>query len=351
MRQKSDLMREFGSDFHFVYSPYTYQFPLEEYFRIQYYANGRHAIQALIRYKLFSQKWKRIWLPEYFCYQVVDAIKQTGICTMFYADHPLLVNDDAIIAQLPFENGDVLLRMNYFGLRSWRDNTEIPIEVIEDHSHDFLSSWAFHSNADYCIVSLRKTLPLTEGGILWSPLAKDLPFELLSTETNEMLSSERLNAMLLKKMYLEKKFEDKDYFRKKYIDTEQRLDCLALSGISSIDSYLLKHIDVEFVYQKKRKNWRLLTSLLKKEIEYLLPENLERSTPFSLIMNFDSDEKRERFRSLLIKNQIYPALLWVIPDGHKNVNDKLHSLLSIHCDVRYLDRDIEYLALRMNDLL
>jgi hypothetical protein len=40
--------------------------------------------------------------------------------------------------------------------------------LVEDHSHDPFSPWAVGSSADYAFCSLRKTLPVPDGGLLWS---------------------------------------------------------------------------------------------------------------------------------------------------------------------------------------
>ena len=123
--------------------------------------SGRQTIVALIA----QHQWKRIWLPVYFCYEVVDTIRQTGIELLFYPDYPGAY-DQNIVSELPYKKGDVLLRMNYFGLRTRRSNQSLPIPVIEDHSHDLLGRWSLYSDADWCIASIRKTLPTVEGGMV-----------------------------------------------------------------------------------------------------------------------------------------------------------------------------------------
>lgn len=99
-------------------------------------------------------------MPEYFCYEIIDSIKKNDIEICFYNDNPLL-DDDIEISKIKFEDGDVLFRMNFFGLREFRDNSELGISVIEDHSHDLIGDWPVNSNADWCIASLRKTLPIS----------------------------------------------------------------------------------------------------------------------------------------------------------------------------------------------
>ena len=107
-------------------------------------------------------EWKRLFVPEYFCYKVIGAIRTTGIELVFYPDYPLADDETIINHRSNFVEGDVILRMNYFGLRSRRDNSNLNVTVIEDHSHDLFSEWALNSNADWCIASLRKSLPIPD---------------------------------------------------------------------------------------------------------------------------------------------------------------------------------------------
>ena len=154
-------MIEFGSDFHYIDSYDSGRAHLTDVFRgATLLADGRQCIVVLIR----QYGWKRIWMPDYFCYEVIDTIKeQTGIEVMFYEDNPL---HEAQVENLPFKDGDVLLRMNFFGMRGLRSNKKILCPVIEDHSHDPFGHWALYSDADWCISSIRKILPLPEGGMM-----------------------------------------------------------------------------------------------------------------------------------------------------------------------------------------
>ena len=159
-------MKEFGSDFHLIDSFLSKRAHLTDVYReVVLMADGRQCIVTLIQ----QYGWKRMWMPEYFCYEVIATIaKQTGIEIVYYLDLPK-GNDGMMVEALPYQNGDVLFRVNYFGMRDFRSNKNIPIPVIEDHSHDLLGHWALYSDADWCIASLRKTLPLPEGGMMWSP--------------------------------------------------------------------------------------------------------------------------------------------------------------------------------------
>ena len=332
-------MKEFGSDFHYLASD---DFNLENSQSkcdAQFYANGRQALQALI----LNNTWKRIWIPAYFCYKVVEAIKQTGILVLFYPDAPTF-DDVSIISTIPFNEHDVLLRMNYFGLRTWRDNSTIPISVIEDHSHDFSGEWSSGSNADWCFASLRKTIPMPEGGVLWSPKKLNHPPKMVSTVENDLLSYKRLSSMLMKTLYLSGKSVSKQQFRQLYIETEHTFLSLEKSSISEVCFSIYQHFNIQKWNKVKSRNWNLLSTIKTDTISILQPENVEKCNPFSLILKFNSTIDRESCRQTFLENEIYPATLWEIPQYQdKEIVHLSQTTLSLPCDARYDLDDMEYL--------
>ena len=180
-------MIEFGSDFHYIDSYNSGRAHLAGVCRgATLLADGRQCIVALIR----QYGWKRIWMPDYFCYEVIETIKlQTGLTVVFYEDTPL---QEGQVDNLPFKEGDVLLRMNFFGIRDKRSNANIPCPVIEDHTHEHIDHWSLYIDADWCISSVRKILPLPEGGMMWSPKEHKLEVEIKPSEENEKIAAIRL---------------------------------------------------------------------------------------------------------------------------------------------------------------
>lgn len=335
-------MIEYGSDFHWIADSYISKggnLPCDG----QLYACGRHAITSLLHEGQRCMNWERIWMPEYFCYEVIGAIARTGIEIRYYPDSPEKC-DDAAISALKFQEGDVLFRMNYFGLRGFRSNKNIPVPVIEDHSHNLLSEWALNSDADYCTASLRKTLPLTAGGILWSPRGCHLPEAPASNAETENLSKRRADAMRQKTLYLNGQIRDKSNFRNCYMETEETLGTLPVSSISRIDRALLTEFDTDRFYRQKYRNYAALKSLLHKNINILVAESPE-AIPFSMILKFDSRNELEHIKRNLVNSSVYAAHLWPLP---KNIEPEYGSYLSIHCDGRYSEDDMEELARRIN---
>ena len=339
-------MIEFGSDFHLVASCGSSRRHLTDVFPgALLLADGRQSIVLLIR----QHGWKRIWIPEYFCYEVIGSIEdQTGIRVMYYEENPMR---EAAVESLPFAAGDVLLRVNFFGLRGFRSNRGIPCPVIEDHTHDLLGPWAAHSDADWCIASLRKTLPVPEGGMLWSPKGLPLPAEVRGTEENERIAATRWEGMALKARYLDGAAVRKEDFRKCYTETEEWFDhALPVAIDDRSRAFLSQELDLERWQDAKRSNWCLLRELVR-GCDVLAPEE-EACTAFSLVLLFESRERRDEVRKQLIGKAVYPAILWAVPDGVSGASkDFSGRMLSVHCDGRYSGQDIRQLAGMLNKLL
>ena len=120
-------MIEFGSDFHGCEDDFIKNTScFKDLVNLRYYASGRHALEAIIK----QEKWERIWIPAYFCYEVIDYISSLGLEVKFYDDNPFKIDDDYTVKYLPYKEGDVLLRVNYYGLRHKRSNKELNIPVI-----------------------------------------------------------------------------------------------------------------------------------------------------------------------------------------------------------------------------
>ena len=333
-------MKEFGSDFHYI-PPIGGGNTLRDFFpSANYYADGRQALIDLYR----SQGWQRLWVPEYFCYDVIASLKEAGLNLCFYVDYP--VNDDIINNlnvndNLNFRYGDAILRVNYFGMRSCRSPEKLMVPVVEDHTHDLIGGWAMNSHADWCIASLRKTLPIPEGGMLWSPVGLKLPQAPAVSEENEKIAAVRWEAMRLKSRYLAGENVDKAAFRAGFVDTEDYFDRAEVCALDKESQRYLKTFDVREWYNRKRENWELLCDIKGEGMKVLRPESMG-CYPFSLVLVFTSGYDRDRVRKVLIEKQIYPAILWSIPHcpANGNIFQFAKGMLSIHCDARYTKEEI-----------
>ena len=341
-------MKEFGSDFHYIDNYNSGRAHLTDVFRnATLLADGRLCIVSLIH----QEGWKRLWVPEYFCYEVIETIrKSTGIEIVSYPDYPL-ANDWEIIQDLPFEEGDALLRMNYYGMRDFRSEKTIPVPVIEDHTHDLLGHWALYSDADWCFASLRKSLPLPEGGMIWSPKGFRFINELVNTDDNVQVASKRWQAMQMKRNYIDGTMQDKESFRKLFVETEEWFDSAEPSLIDKQSREYIERLDINAWIGSKRMNWQMLRSSLSDKIQIMLPED-DSCTMFSMVVLTENKEDRDALRKRLIGDSVYPAILWQVPGTANDVvKDFSCRMLSIHCDGRYDKEDIQQLAIIVNQAI
>ena len=335
-------MKEFGSDFHYVDFYNSGRNFLTEFLgRATFLAAGRQCIVSLIR----QYGWQRLWMPDYYCYEVVGTIKeQTGIEVVMYEDSPL---KEGHVETLPFEEGDVLLRINFFGMRYHRSNKSIPVPVIEDHSHDTSGPWALYSDADWCISSIRKTMPLPEGGIMWSP--KQLKVESSNFRDSREckdVAEMRWQAMEMKAAYLRGEDVRKEEFRKRYTETEEWFDHAEPAFIDERSRRTISEsLDINLWVWAKRKNWKLLYSLINKDHCQVITAEHDSCTMFSMVLLMESKEQRDALRKRLIDVSVYPAILWNVPDGVSPASEDFSErMISIHCDGRYSEVDIRRMA-------
>ena len=337
--------KEFGSDFHSLTFENIEAINFPDNFIL--YGAGRYAINDII---LNNTNWKTIYIPDYFCYDVVDYIKKTGIEIKYYEDNPLN-NDEESIAKIDFSKGDVLLRMNFFGIRGFRDNSNIEVPVIEDHSHNLFSDWAINSNADWCVASLRKSLPIPDGGISWSPKNYSIEKPILIKEHSK-LALVRSDAMLLKKAYLFGEYVcNKNDFLKSYRTSEALFGEQDISSISNVSLDYLKNIP-KSIDNIKKINYNLLKSMLLKNKIVILEEN-KKDNPFSFVILFESLKERNRVREILTRNNLYTAILWKIENKNasKNTISFSNRMLSLPIDIRYSKEDIIIMSNIINNAI
>ena len=192
---------EFGSDFHLCAYPIGKSI-LDIYQNANLYIDGRQALIDIVK----QNQWERIWVPSYYCYEFVESIRP--YIEVKYYNYTPFEDLNQALDKITISDKEAIVISNFFGLNDQSHNY-LKGTVIEDHSHDLISDWARNSNADWCFASLRKTLPVADGGILWSPKHYNLPRQPRHTEAGDKLADDRYRAMALKSQYLEVIKKDK----------------------------------------------------------------------------------------------------------------------------------------------
>lgn len=317
--------------------------------------SGRDGLRALLLHGRNQRGWRRLWLPGYFCQEVAAALGEI-LPLAAYDDTPLHVS-----ATLPTDllrPGDVVLWVDFFGLRAgpFACSGLNGVEVIEDYTHDPWAPGAWRSAADWCVASLRKTLPVPDGGVLWSPRGHDLPTAVPVTAQRRLASLEKLAGMHLKNLYLAGHRVEKDAFRALARAGEQ---CIAAGEVSAMPVWtaeLLKTFPVRQWRERRGRNFALLHAGLAvlDGISVLIPSGdggddtwpPAQGVPFSCVLVFDTPERREAVRRALIARRVYPAVLWpleapALPGIPPAAVDLSRRTLSLNCDMRYTADDME----------
>jgi dTDP-4-amino-4,6-dideoxygalactose transaminase len=304
--------------------------------------SGRDALKLVLQEK----RWKRLWVPSYFCQDVVHALIQCPVEIVCYKDSPIDAVPDLNV--VPFREGDAVLIVNYFGLRRQEDIVVPgPVGVIEDHTHGPCSRWAYESKADYCITSLRKIFPLPDGGTAWSPKGHALPPLMEATSELEAASAARLGAMLQKTLYLEGHSVDKRTFLELSTLGEERFESIGASGMTAFSRALLSVLPVTRWEQNRRNNFHRFAEALSlgKSFRILMPQDSQEA-PFCVPFVFEDSELRNRVGARLIQQAIYPTTLWRlegpllegVPQEHRELSRRMFIL---PCDARYSGKDVD----------
>jgi hypothetical protein len=339
---------EHGSDF--AYPDLAPDAPRAEWLppRATYWHSGRHALRALLR----ALRPSRVLFPSFYCQDVLDAAD--GVEVRAYALGPEDARVDA--ASLDLRPGDVLVVTNTFGLRAAPPIELVPdgVVLVEDHTHDPMSAWARSSTADFAFASLRKWLPVPDGGVLWSPRGEAVPepptFDPERHARFASITLDRLTGMLLKQRYLGGEAVSKDAFRARAIAGEAAIGRGDPAPMSPVSRAFLDVLPAPAWRAVRASNHDAFASALAElPGARLLTSTSGGRVPYAAVLCFDDPAKRDAVRSRLVEQRIYPAVLWPIdadrapgiPPAHVELSRRI---LCIHCDHRYGPSDMERVA-------
>lgn len=331
---------EVGGEFH---SPVETPRPFHPWPRpAVWYALGRHAVDGLIA--LLGVR--TLWLPDYFCHEVAVGW-EARVDVRTYEDDPRW--EEPRWETLEAGRRDLVVAVNHFGARTgagWDERrAEADWLLVEDHSHDPFSPWAVGSSADFAFSSLRKTLPVPDGGILWSPRDLDLPPQPRgSAEGSEL----KLAAMLLKGQYLGGGGDHlKERFRRLQLEGEEQLARASVAAASpAAREAVIGGAPLPWRVRRADNAVHLLGLLAGLEIaEPVFDEWPAGAAPLGVVLVFRSESVRDRVRETLREAGVYCPVHWRIErPASERVRDLSTRVLTIPTDWRYTDADMERVA-------
>ncbi|WP_298555597.1 hypothetical protein [uncultured Algibacter sp.] len=308
--------------------------------------SGRHAIKYIIENINKINKVNIIWVPEYYCQHVTHWLKQNYNNIKFYEVKP--ANNSYIIDGSNFlKENDIILINNFWGTSECLINyTEKNFQIVEDHSHGWLSKSCIESNADFCFASLRKSVPTPLGGIAWIPNGDKLGvIEVNGSDYFKNIWTNISNAMLKKQEFEKKEGIDED-LKKEFLelvyDAENKMhNNYDLFEIDTKHKVILKEYLKHNYLDFKKNNFEKIVKLINQNNKFSILNN--DTTPFGLTLLFQNIIELNEFKEYLIFHSVYPSLLW------PNNSIKYGYFLNIHVDYRYNNLDIEYIASVINN--
>lgn len=318
--------------------------------KVTFTGSGRDALYTIVNalktliIAFPEDKGGRLWLPSYYCHPITEVLARCSDVRI-YNSTPFV---GAQIDQLLSEK-DIVVAPEYFGNKSELLVRGNPI-ILLDKTHNPLSHYDYEFDIAFEFGSLRKILPTADGGFIRaSDKFKDLIRSTSTTEYHKSVVALVRSAMKKKSHFLTLGQGKKSEYLKLYAKGESSFgDVLNPSGSTYPHETLLR-ADFNYYFQKRIRNKLEILERLESFREYLTI--LE--SPLFLILQFESNPKREMVRQQLIKESIYSAVLWPVDDRYMNSSDieLSESMLVVPTDHRYNKEQVELLSFRLEKVL
>lgn len=304
------------------------------------YASGRAALyQILMSIKLTTFK---VWLPDWLCESMIDAVRKTCIAYDFYhVGNDLRIDVERFVEEnKPISQNDAIVLVNYFGLvdveqtiQQLRDKKVFSV-IIED---DVQALFSFLDDkphaADYRFTSLRKSIAAPDGGLVWTKR----PMPVANKENT--FTPVKLKGALIKG---NSKEGDPDEAYLKYFEEGEELIEENYESVMSRESQnIFATTNLEEVAQRRRRNAQyLIRELQTVDIDHLLPLKNDCVPLFVPVAINDRDDLRRTLR----QHSIFCPVHWPLRDDMKHLETGAFMAeheLSLVIDQRYSLEDIQ----------
>lgn len=323
----------------------------------EFYLSGRTALYEIIKDVKSKRNVTNVYLPNYVCESMIKPFEDSGIKVGFY---DIKVTSKGFEYCLePNKQIDIILIMNYFGLFNNKYDNDLKkiinnysnSIIIEDITHNLLSLNDYNA-VDYMYGSIRKWDGFYSGGIAYSKEEKTICSQTLIDATK--FYATRKNGMDKKKQYIEQdKYIDKRFLK----DFERAEELLELDykhvQMDSLSREMFCNWDENLVRRKRRENYnKLLKGCDVYESIGAYPICIEldnEDVPLFMPLIFENEAQRNKVRKVLIDNKVYCPVHWPIYESIKSIDCISKYELSIPCDQRYDEKNMEYIINVLRD--
>lgn len=271
-----------------------------------YHASGRAALYSILQ-SLKNRDIRKVLLPDYLCSTIVTTVSTAQLKYAFYRLNESLLPDIEDVKTKVDENTAILI-INYFGMQNLSDSLSaikrlscnIPIIVDDVQAlKSYLNSES--TDIDYSFTSLRKWLPVPDGGLVRSKRN--------DTETPDGVNSfwiKKLNGLVLKSLRENLKGMDEVYLHL-LEEGENKIDQSLSARGSEVTNLVFDRTDFDIVFSKRKYNASFILSGLKDiGIKPVISPRHD-SVPFFIPIIL---ENRDTIRKELFKHNIFCPVHW-----------------------------------------
>lgn len=294
--------------------------------------SGRGALQSILHVACDSNDEGTVWMPSYYCWDVTRYIAD-GRRVRTYPSTPT-----GVCYPSEFADGDVLVITSYFGQRPQTPSTEAA-SVLLDTTHDPLADWAKSFPAGWVFGSLRKTLPMSEGGYVADRLSDQQLVLKRARIKGDDEYQRGLAAIQAKAKWLIDGHGSKSEFYLALQQHEEAFAHLEPTQMSETASEFLRTLPVRHWRHQRIQNAAHLRATLGDAPAFqALPST------FGVPLLMRTPAEAEEVKRTLIENEIYPAVIWPQPDEMHSETMISKRLLLLHTDHRYGSAEMERTA-------
>jgi hypothetical protein len=301
--------------------------------------SGRDALKAIAR----EYSPRVVLLPALACDSMLFPFEMYGHQIRYYK-----LNKDYSIDMDSLDIGQhpvLFLYMEYFGKKAISDaeleqmKTKGNMVFIEDRTHNLIWERTSSFQPDYTIASLRKWIPVPDGGLLWGSIKE--PFN-----SDTAFSQLRLQAQCMRHQYFQSGDEKiKTEYRKIFSEVSDLMDHDEPCRMSAYSYALAKKTDWEEVCSQRKKNAEILISILQQSPYITLIQ--DKAGLSDLYVAFIVPN-RDRIQRQLSAEGIFNTIIWPISDDQKAAcgvaKHTEQNMLAAPCDQRYTADDMNYIG-------
>jgi dTDP-4-amino-4,6-dideoxygalactose transaminase len=306
---------------------------------------ARDAFKFLV--EIYEHDYKKVLLPALSCESMVYPFR-SKFEIVYYK-----LNDDYTINMVDLNKKiseqSIFIYQNYFGIESINKKTLDGLTnnydnliVVKDSTHDFLSKKNESSNNSIDVISIRKWLPLIDGGLI-----KMNNYNKKDEVYNNIISDEKYFSLSFQSRFY-KELYIKTYnsvFKDMYLEYIQNADKLLNSKgfyrISNISNNLKDSFDLESISSVRVHNSRILYQQLA-TLDKIKILNVNTDEPLLYLPVIV--ENQSYFQREMAKRGVFLPVIWPLPEdaiGECDVADYTSNhMLAIPIDQRYDEDDM-----------